>query len=436
MAIYGRETVRYYLSMTNHPKNSFDAVLEDTTDWSVADTLLNGNNNDTVKTDINYTVPVDKIYESSGSKHVEAITDFDDGWGNVYQHKTELDVEALVYEEPVLNFNWTPEEPTIVDDVTFIQVHDDRRDESINKQFGRIDEVRVDFYNDGSYEEDFITKTDESIYNFSVKKDNIEIRYHATYWDGYEYQTTELVKSMNMSNIPPVSDWERIDNGVCIPAYDWNATSTDMDDNDEDLTYKWELYQLTDEVNDIWNLVDSSTLAAYNYPFQYEGRYRIELTTTDVEGLTNTKIETFDVAFGECSADGSGSCELGGEIQLQPGFQLISIPTVYGSFDITTGQLVLDQTKAKVKNYLLDQLAYNLGIPYDDIGQHIESCVAVRGGELSQNFVSNVTPETSVNNFELAYLDDTAVEFTAFYVNVKSSVDPLPKIKWQYYNGE
>lgn len=436
MAIYGRETVRYKLSIANHTENSFNAIQNGTTDWELNDTFLDGSDNTKIVIDNDHPVTVDMVYESKGSKNVRAITDFDDGWGNIYKHKTEINVTTLVYEEPVLDFIWYPFEPTIVDEVTFTQDHDDIRDEDVNKQFGRIDEVRVDYYNDNVYEEDFILKEDETIYQFTVKKDNIEIRYNITYWDGWEHQTAEIIKSLNMSNIPPVSDWEREDNGVCIPSFDWTATSTDLDDNDEDLVYSWKLYQQTDAVNDLWNLVDTASGKAYNYPFQYEGHYKIDLTTTDTEGLTNSKVEAFDVTFGDCTAgENSGSCELGGEIQLQNGFQLIAIPTVYGSFDVTTGEIVLDQTKAKVKNYLLDQLAYLLGIEYSGIGDHIESCVAVRGGELSQNFVSNVTPETSINNFELAYEDDTSVEFTAFYVNVKTTVDSLPKIKWKYYNG-
>jgi len=434
MAIYGRETTRYKLTISNHSSNPLNVIKSNATDWEFKDTLLDNTNNDMLEVDINHTTTVDVIYESSGLKDVIAITDFDDGWGNTYQHLSTIQVTVLTYEEPVLNISWLPQEPTITDEVTFHQEHTDARNMSLNQQYGRIDEVRVDIFNDGTYEHDHIDDITDVKYQFTTKADGIGIRYHITYWDGFQYQTTELVKNLNMANTPPVSDWSRVDDGVCIPTYDWTATSTDIDDAVTDLTYTWKLYQLVNVNN--WNLVDTGQGITYQYPFQYENRYKLVLTTTDKEGLTNDKSEEFDIAFGKCSDNGNTTgCSLGGDIQLQPGFQLITIPTTHGRFDTTTGTIVKDTTKAKVKNYLLDQLSHKLNIPYSDIGQYIESCVAVRGGELSQNFVPVITPDTSVNNFELAYTDNEAIEFTAFYVNVKST-NTLPKISWEYYDGK
>ena len=129
---------------------------------------------------------------------------------------------------------------------------------------------------------------------------------------------------------------------------------------------------------------------------------------------------------------------MSGIIQLQPGWQLVAIPTVHGYWNSSTGSITKDNTPSTVSNYLLDQLAFKLGIDKSLLNQHIQVCIAYRGGKLSQNMVVGFTPETSVNNFQLSYIDDVnlKLEFTAFWVKVISPLTQLPMIEWEYHYDE
>lgn len=303
--ILGREKVEYTLNITNNVNNTYSAIQPNTTHWTIQDSLLDLSDNTTTITNANYLDHQFKIYESKGNKSIEVITDFDDGWNQVYQHKTTLQVEAKVYIPPVLSFDWTPLNPTITDNITVTQSHDDIRDMELPKKFGRIDKIQIDYYNNNVYEVDFISDVDITQYNFPVKQDEIEIRLNAVYWDGYQHQNTELIKTLEMANIPPISKWDREDGGTCVPSYTWTATSTDLDDDEALLTYQWKLYQ---NDNSNYTLIDSGYSSSYSYPFQYEGFYRIELTTFDQQGASHTKTEDFELTFVTCDS-GSGGTE-------------------------------------------------------------------------------------------------------------------------------
>jgi hypothetical protein len=394
--IYGREKVRYALNISNDLDNYGDAIQVDTTDWTVDDTLLDGTDNSDTYTDINHLDKVDKVYESKGTKSVYAKTDFDDGWGNIYEHETDLDVEAVVYVPPITEYSWTPEQPTILDTVTIAQAHDDTRDDTLPKAYGRIDEIKLDYYNDGVYEVESLTDVDTHDYQFTTKEDGIEVRMNVTYWDGWEHQTVDDIRTLDMANIPPVSEWDREDNGVCIPAYVWTATSTDLDDDDTLLTYNWVLEQ---DVGGVWNLVDTGTEFEYSYPFQFEGQYRLTLTTYDVEGYSHDKVEEFAIAFGECNSDGTG--DMAGVLRLQlGGFQLVALPV--------DGKKVSD---------MVDVVASKLGMLDSEV---IEVCNAAPGNEKAignmLNYVPGVTNKLGSNNFDLVMDDGEYREIAAFWV--------------------
>lgn len=411
--IYGRENSKYSLNIVPKIDNT---IVNYSTDWEFEDTLLDGTDNSRYFQDLDYTEEPTIIYESSEIKSIKAQTDFDDGWGNIYIHETFLDVDVQTYKKPILDFNWTPEEPTIIDTVTFNQFHDDRRDDSLSKIHGRIDTVNVDFYNDKNIDIINIGKSDIFQFNFSTKSDNIAINLEVTYWDGFEYQNHNLIKYLDMSNIPPVSDWDRVDSGICVPSFEWFATSFDLDDNINTLKYNWELSQ---EIGNVWNLVDTENTKNYSYPFQFEGTYKIKLRTEDEEGLFNIKEEIFNVVFKECN--GSSGTALKGTIRLQfGGFQLIAIPV-----------------NRKVSD-LVDLVASKTGLNDFEV---IEVCNAAPGNAASVgsmfNYVPGVTNKLSSNNFDLIMEDGNIKEITGFWIHMKehptlSYID----IEWDSNTGE
>ncbi len=411
--IYGRENSKYSLNIVPKIDNT---IVNYSTDWEFEDNLLDGTDNSKKFPNLDYTEEPTIIYESSEIKSIKVQTDFDDGWGNIYIHETFLDVDVQTYKKPILDFNWTPEEPTIIDTVTFNQFHDDRRDDSLSKIHGRIDNVDVDFYNDKNIDIINIGKGDIFQFNFSTKSDNIAINLEVTYWDGFEYQNHNLIKYLDMSNIPPVSDWDRVDSGICVPSFEWFATSFDLDDDINTLKYNWELSQ---EIGNVWNLVDTGNTKNYSYPFQFEGTYKIKLRTEDEEGLFNIKEEIFNVVFKECN--GSSGTALKGTIRLQfGGFQLIAIPV-----------------NRKVSD-LVDLVASKTGLNDFEV---IEVCNAAPGNAASVgsmfNYVPGVTNKLSSNNFDLIMEDGNIKEITGFWIHMKehptlSYID----IEWDSNTGE
>ena len=115
-----------------------------------------------------------------------------------------------------------------------------------------------------------------------------------------------------------------------------------------------------------------------------------------------------------------------GSIQLEYGWQLIAIPVEYGYYDTTTSGLVHDDTtRAKVKNYVVDQLE---GL-YGDI-ENIEDIMEVANTYIGDNqffwnYVVGSTPESSPHNFQLVYTDDTIhQEISGFWIKITGSNAP------------
>jgi len=393
--IYGKEVTRFTVSYTLNA----DKVLDNTTDWKISDTDIDNIDTSLYVEDNSYNDIVDKVFESKGSKSIIVHTDFDDGWGNAYKHVTTLDIEVYPYDVPILNFTWTPEEPTITDEVTFIQDHNDTRDETISQAYGEILNVSIDFYNDNSFDITNISKNDTFTYTFSSKEDDIGIYLEAMYWDGWEEQTTSLLKTLDMANIPPISDYTTEEGGMCIPSYSWSAISTDQDDDDSTLTYEWRMEKLEGEV---WNLIDTANTKEYTYPFQYEGDYRVTLKTLDIEGDFTEKSDEFTIAFDTC---GSDAVVYSGTIRLEPNrYQMIAIP-VEG---------------VKVKEYFLDRLATITDRPVEEIVELVKSYPSSDASSSKyQVFAPGVTNPESSTNFELVQTDGNITEITPFLVSMK-----------------
>jgi len=417
--IYGQEKVRY--SWTG--SSDYDAIIADTLDWTIADTELNGDDATTDVVDAANDATQDKVYKSAGTKTVHTEVDFDDGWGGIYKHATDLEVEAVVYDVPVLSMAWTPEKPTILEETTFTQDHDDTRDEDANKAYGRIDRVDIDYFDDGTIDEEDIAEDAEFKHTFAVKEDDgIYIRLLVKYWDGWETKDTSIVNHLEQTNIPPVSDSTREDNGMCIPAYVWTATSSDVDDDASELTYEWKLYKkddkgTEDEDDDEWEELETGTEETFTYPFQYEGDYKLVLRTTDDDGDWHEKIEEFPIVFDACD---SGGGNVSGTIVLQPNsWQNIAIPV----------------PGVRVKEYFLDKVA---AIVEADASTVIEVVKAYGSNDVNsskyQVFIPDLTNPDSSTNFELIQSDGEAREITAFRVKTKDFEGTID-VAWDAADG-
>jgi len=117
-----------------------------------------------------------------------------------------------------------------------------------------------------------------------------------------------------------------------------------------------------------------------------------------------------------------------GAIQLEQGFQLISIPVQFGWWDSTIHKHVHDGvTIAKFKNYVLDQII-------DLYGLHVVEVANTYTGDQQAfySYVVGVTPESSPHNFKLVYNDNDNFEISGFWINIIGDDTPY-LISWGEY---
>jgi len=417
--IYGTEKVRFKFNYTDE----HNAIIATTTTWTIQDVNLSGEDATSTVTEVEATDTVTHQYSSSGNRDVTVATDFDNGWGATFTSaETKLIAKPTAYEPPQLTVTWDPEKPTILEECTFTPINDDTRDS--DSTYGLISSVNIDYYDDATIDEVGIGPDDTYSHTFTTKGQGIPIRTLATYNDGWEPQTTELLVHLDMTNIPPVADYTVEDNGICVPNRHWNAaTSTDEDGAAGELTYKWWLYKKEDngtpddDTDDTWEELETGTEIDFTYPFQFEGDYKLVLRTIDDDGDWTEKTEEFPILFDTCGT-GGGSCS--GTIILQPNqFQNIAIP-VEG---------------VKVKEYFLDKVADIIGAEASTV---IELVKAYGSNDVNSNkyqiYVPELTNPLSGTNFELVQTDGTAKEITAFRVKTKDFTGTI-EVPWDTADG-
>lgn len=122
----------------------------------------------------------------------------------------------------------------------------------------------------------------------------------------------------------------------------------------------------------------------------------------------------YQLASCDTTASGIGGY---GSIQLEPGWQLISVPVRYGYWSSSTHEHVHDDTTvAKFKNYVLDQIE-------DLYGSGAVEVANTYPGDL-QAFLSYVvgsTPPTSPHNFQLVYEDGPHLEISGFWIKMTTT---------------
>jgi hypothetical protein len=109
----------------------------------------------------------------------------------------------------------------------------------------------------------------------------------------------------------------------------------------------------------------------------------------------------------------SGVCGYG-TIELEYGWQLVSVPITHGYWNSVTHEYVHDDvTVAKFKNYILDQIEdlYGAGV--------VEVANTYTGDQQAfYSYVVGSTPESSPNNFQLVYDDSGNYEIAGFWIKV------------------
>lgn len=109
-----------------------------------------------------------------------------------------------------------------------------------------------------------------------------------------------------------------------------------------------------------------------------------------------------------------------GSIELEFGWQLAAVPVEYGYWDSASHAHVHDGvTRAKFKNYVLDQIAdlYGTGI--------VEVANTYTGDQQAfYSYVVGSTPESSSHNFQLVYDDGANREISGFWIKIIGGDSP------------
>ena len=144
------------------------------------------------------------------------------------------------------------------------------------------------------------------------------------------------------------------------------------------------------------------------------------MKTTDSEGSSDIKEESFDVLFKEWNGS-TGTGALKGTLRLQfGGFQLVALPV-----------------DKKVSD-LVDLISAKTGLTDSDV---VKVCNAAPGANgvvgSMYNYVPGVSNKASSNNFDLIMVDTDVKEITAFWIQmldhpVLSYID----IEWDSSTGE
>lgn len=432
--IFGQELTKFDLVITD----PWMAYIPGTVRWSIEDYLLDGTDNTATFSGLSLTDSVYHSFQSKGFKLVASEFEFVDGWGNINVYREELIVEAIPYYVPEFDWTYNPDPFRINQVFTVKSVYGDERPNGLI----RFVSYNMDADNKSEFDHIEILKDESFNHSYPVKK-TYKVLSRVNYWDGWEYQDHEFYDLPRVANSPPNADYSLYETGICVTKLELTDIATDPDGVDDITDRYFQLYKETD-VPDTFSLIHDENITytggKYSYQFALEGRYKVIYTVTDSELAQDIKETIYDIVFRECGAGVSTPTEgsMSGTITIQPGWQLITIPTVKGYFDYNQGKIIKDKSvNSTVKNYLIDQLAYRLNVPIESMKDYIQVAIAYRGGVLSQNFVVGVTPETSVNNFNLAYVDEenNKKEFTAFWVKNISGVS-LPEISWEYVSGE
>lgn len=102
-----------------------------------------------------------------------------------------------------------------------------------------------------------------------------------------------------------------------------------------------------------------------------------------------------------------------GSIELEEGWQLIAIPIQKGYWSSVEHKHIHDNTRAKFKNYVLDQIIDVYG---NDVVEVANTYLG--DNQFFWSYVVGSTPETSPHNFSLVYDDEGNLEISGFWIKI------------------
>lgn len=109
-----------------------------------------------------------------------------------------------------------------------------------------------------------------------------------------------------------------------------------------------------------------------------------------------------------------GGADQNGYIQLEAGWQLVSVPIDKGYWDTPTSAHIHDDiTEAKFENYILDQITDKYGADIVEVANTFLGDV-----QAFYTYVVGSTPTGSPHNFEMVYNDSGFMEITAFWIKI------------------
>ena len=112
-----------------------------------------------------------------------------------------------------------------------------------------------------------------------------------------------------------------------------------------------------------------------------------------------------------------------GVIEVEPGFQMVSTPVIYGFYSSAEHKHIHDGiTPATVYNYIVLQIEDVYGVPANTMIEVFNTLVGGQGNYW--NFVPGSTNPLSPHNFLLSYYDPGAdsQEVTGFFIKSKHPV--------------
>lgn len=126
-------------------------------------------------------------------------------------------------------------------------------------------------------------------------------------------------------------------------------------------------------------------------------------------------------ATGDVCDEGLGGS---GYIQLEPGWQIIATPVMYGYWDNTIHNHIHDNvTVAKFENYIYNQIVDLYGTGKIEVAN-----TYLGDNQFFWGYVPTVTPSNSPHNFQLVYTDGSYQEITGYWVKSLHSTDMT--IQW------
>jgi len=125
----------------------------------------------------------------------------------------------------------------------------------------------------------------------------------------------------------------------------------------------------------------------------------------------------------------SGSGKLGGTIEIEPGWQIITTPMEFGYWSITEHKHVHDGTTlARFENYIMTQIEDLYGV-----GTVAVANTFTGDAQAYYSYVPGSTPANSPHNFFMAYNDGDNKEYVGYWI--KSIHNDNMTISWGITNG-